>query len=278
MLPLLKLGQAVFATHWNGDEELRSYIKTSKQAAQVLSLSLSETTIQDICAAFPEDFDVQFQAALQDLYKNPDQCADKTKELLAVSPAHPCLYAMLAIASQAKPAEAAMAMEKQLEIWPDEPDWHAIAGSLYEQQAEYDLAAKHLEEAIRILPKQAQYWQTLGDIKVLEKDFHAARDYFGKAIELFPDNPEVLASLAVINQQLGEYHTAIECLRKAEELDPQNPEYGEAIAECYLAIKDYSSALEQAQRTLQSKPRSPRALLAKIKSLMGKRQFDEARP
>ena len=277
MLPALKIGQAVFTSRWDNEDELKADIKTSRQAAQVLSVQLSDEAIDTICAAFPEDFEVQFQAALQILYRNPDLCAEKAAALLAKAPKNPCLYALQALANQAEPEIATEAMEKALEIWPDEPDWHAIAGALYEQQERYDEAAQHLEEALRIQPKQAHYWQMLGDIKVLEKDYHAARDYFSKAIELFPDNAEALSALAVINQQLGEYQAAIACLKQAEQLDPENKLYAQQIAECYLALKDYNAALEQAESALQADPRSVSALLTKIKALIGKRQYDQAR-
>jgi tetratricopeptide (TPR) repeat protein len=277
MLPALKIGQAMFNSRWDNEDELTSYVKTSRQAAQVLSVQLSDDAIDIICAAFPEDFEVQFQAALQILYRNPNRCVENASELIAKAPGNPCLYALQALASQADPKRAVEAMEKALEIWLDEPDWHAIAGALYEQQERYDLAAQHLEEALRIQPKQAHYWQMLGDIKVLEKDYHAARDYFSKAIELFPDNAEALSALAVINQQLGEYQAAIACLKQAQQLDPENKLYAEQISECYLALKDYNAALEQAERALQADPRSTQALLTKIKTLIGKRQYDQAR-
>lgn len=44
-----------------------------------------------------------------------------------------------------------------------------------------------------------------------------------------------------------------------------------------LSLKDYSAALEQAERALQADPRSVSALLTKIKALIGKRQYDQAR-
>jgi len=132
-------------------------------------VQLSDEAISAICNAFPQDIEVQFQAALQQLYKNPAFCAEKAAQLLETAPDNPKLYALLALANQAEPEKAAEAIEKALEIWPDEPDWHAIAGMLYEQQEHYDMAARHLEDALRIQPKQARYWQMLGDIKVLEK-------------------------------------------------------------------------------------------------------------
>lgn len=277
MLPTLKIGQAVFTGRWNEGEELKQLVRNSRQAAQVLSVQIDTETIKDITAAFPEDFDVAYQEAILQLFKNPAVCAQKAVNLLESQPKNPCVHAMLAIAQQADPEKAANAIEQALEIWPDEPDWHAIAGSFYENSGVYDKAAKHIEDALHILPKSAQYWQMLGDVKVQEKDYHAARDYFTKAIELFPGDPDALFSLAVINQQLGEYQAAIQCLREVESIDPGKSIYGETIAESHFAMQDYPAAEEQANRVLQLNARSSRALLVKIKALMKRRQYEEAK-
>ncbi|MEL7645677.1 MAG: tetratricopeptide repeat protein, partial [Anaerolineaceae bacterium] len=277
MLPTLKIGQALFSGRWNDGEELKLLVRDSRQAAQALSVQLDSDAIKNISAAFPEAFDVAFQETVLLLYKNPAACAEKAKSLLVKQPDNPWLYTMLAIARQAEPEKAAVAIEKALEIWPDEPDWHAIAGTFHEQSGAYEKAAKHLEDAIHILPKSAQYWQQLGDIKVLEKDYHSARDYFTKANELFPGDPEALFSLAVINQQLGEHQAAIQCLREVETLDPGKTIYAESIAESLFAMQDYQAAEEQANRVLQTDAYSSRALQLKAKALMKQRRYEEAK-
>ncbi|MFZ3069554.1 MAG: tetratricopeptide repeat protein [Anaerolineaceae bacterium] len=277
MIPTLKIGQALFKGHWNEADEIKQYVKTDRQAAQVLSVQLNADSVKDIQVAFKDAFDVKFQESIQLLYKKPSACANKAQNMLSTHPENPLLHCLVALAKQNNPEQAVEAMEGALAIWSDEPDWHAIAGTFYEQIGQYPKAANHLEDAIRIMPKEAQYWQMLGDIKVLEKDYHAAKDYFGKATDLFPDNPEALTSLAIINQQLGEHQVAIQCLRKAEELEPENPMYGEAIAESFLARQEYQPALEEADQVLQTHPDSSRALQTKVKALMGKRQYEEAR-
>jgi len=277
ILPTLKIGQALFSGRWNDNEELKPLVRTSRQAAQALSVQLDSEVIKNICAAFPEDFEVAFQELVLLLYKNPAACAQKAESLLEKYPTNPQLAMILAIARQSEPERAAEAVEKALAIWSDEPDWHAIAGTFYEQSGAYEKAAQHLEDAIHILPKSAQYWQMLGDIKVQEKDYHAARDYFTKANELFPGDSEALFSLALINQQLGEHQAAIQCLREVEALDPGKTVYGETIAESYLAMQDYQTAEEQANRVLQVNGHSTRALQVKTKSLMKRRQYEDAK-
>lgn len=47
-----KIGQAVFTSRWDNEDELKTYIKTSRQAAQVLSVQLSDEAIDTMyCCA-----------------------------------------------------------------------------------------------------------------------------------------------------------------------------------------------------------------------------------
>jgi superkiller protein 3 len=197
--------------------------------------------------------------------------------LLESQPENPVLHALQAIATRNQPLMAAESFERALAIWPDEPEWHAMAAMMHQDAGQYPQAAKHLEEAIRIAPKDAQYWQMLGDVKLLEKDYHAAKDYFGKATDLFPSNPEALHSLAIINQQLGEHQIAIQCLRKASQLDPGNLLYEEGIAQSLLARQELPEAMRQADAILKIDPKNETAWQVKVKALLKSNKPEEAR-
>lgn len=277
MLPVLKIGQAIFEGRWQDGAELSQFVKSGKQAAQVLSVLVNEETIKEIAVSFPQDYDVTLQQAILLLHDQPEKSAELASELLTKNPGRPLLYAIEALASRDDPALAAETLESALAIWPDETGWHALAATFYTDAKMYPEAASHLEDALRLAPKNAQYWQMLGDVKLLEKDYHAAKDYFGKATDLFPGNPEALESLAIINQRLGEHLVAIQCLQKAAQLDPENPAYGEAIAESLLAKKEFSQALNQAETVLQAHPNSQRALQVKAQALVANSQPGEAR-
>ena len=277
LLPTLKINQALKNGHWAEENDLHKLVTNGKQAAQVLSVLVDEKSIADILSGFSKDPDVNFQQAIQNLHIDPKVSAIIAGKLLELQPENPVLHALKAIATRNQPLVAAEALETALAIWPDEPDWHAMAATMLQDAGQYPQAAKHLEEAIRIAPKDAQYWQMLGDVKMLEKDYHAAKDYFGKATDLFPSNPEALHSLAIINQQLGEHQIAIQCLRKASQLDPGNILYEEGIAHSLLAKQELTEAVRQADAILKTDPKNETAWQVKVKALLKSNKPEEAR-
>ena len=277
LLPTLKISQALKNGHWSEENDLHKLITNGKQAAQVLSVLVDDASIADILSGFSKNADVNFQQAIQSLHSDPGKSAAIALKLLEFQPEDPALHILHAIASRKNPLLAAESAETALATWPDEPDWHALAATMYQDAGKYPEAAKHLEEAIRIAPKEAQYWQMLGDVKLLEKDYHAAKDYFGKATDLFPSNPEALHSLAIINQQLGEHQIAIQCLRKASQLDPGNILYEEGIAHSLLARQDLPEAVQQADAILKTDPKNEIAWQVKVKALLKSSKPEEAR-
>ena len=277
LLPTLKINQALKNGHWSEENNLHKLITNGKQAAQVLSVLVDDASIADVLSGFSKDADVSLQQAIQNLHTDPDTSAKIAAKLLESQPDNPVVHALQAIAIRNNPLQAAESIETALSIWPDEPDWHAMAATMRLDAGQYPEAAKHLEEAIRIVPKNAQYWQMLGDVKLLEKDYHAAKDYFGKATDLFPSNPEALHSLAVINQQLGEHQIAIQCLRKASQLDPGNILYDEGIAQSLLARLELPEAMRQADAILKNDPKNEIAWHVKVKAFLKSNKPEEAR-
>ena len=277
LLPTLKINQALKSGHWSEENDLHKLVTNGKQAAQVLSVLVDESSIAAILSGFSKDTDVNFQQAIQSLHTEPETSALIASKLLETQPENPALHVLRAIAIKNEPVSAAESLETALAIWPDEPDWHAMAATMHQDAGQYPKAAKHLEEAIRIAPKDAQYWQMLGDVKMLEKDYHAAKDYFGKATDLFPSNPEALHSLAIINQQLGEHQIAIQCLRKASQLDPGNILYDEGIAQSLLSKQELPDALRQADAILKTDPKNETAWHVKVKALLKSNKPEEAR-
>ncbi|MFA5611661.1 MAG: tetratricopeptide repeat protein [Anaerolineaceae bacterium] len=269
LMPELKIGQAVLGGHWDDENKMSQLVNTGRQAAQVLSVLVNPERIDAILGAYEDDVEVLIQSAIMNLHPDPAYSAAIAQSLLEDKPDNPILLAIHAFATRDQPKLAATIIERALQIWPDEPDWHVYAANMYQDASLYPEAAAHLEAALRVSPKTAHYWQLLGDVKLLEKDYHAAKDYFGKASDLFPGNPEALDSLAKINQQLGEHQIAIQCWQKAAQLAPENPEYVVSMAVSHLARKDYDSAVREINHALKKSPDHPVALLIKAKAEIG---------
>ena len=273
----LKIGQAVFMGHWDDENKMSQLINSGRQAAQVLSVLVNPDRIEAILTAFEEDPQVLTQNAILNLHLDPAYSAAIAHDLLEKTPQDPILLAIAAFANRDQPEVAVESMEKALQVWSDEPEWHTFAATMYQDAGSYPQAAEHLEDALRIAPKSAHYWQLLGDVKLLEKDYHAAKDYFGKASDLFPENPEALDSLAQINQQLGEHQIAIQCWQKAAQLEPENPEYSVSIAESCLAKGDIDLATQAINQALKRHPDHPKALLLKAQTEMAVDNLNLAR-
>lgn len=269
----LKIGQAVLSGHWHDENKMSQLVNTGSQAAQVLSVLVNPERVESILDAFGDDAEVLFQSAIMNLPSDPAYSAAIAQSLLKDNSDHPILLAIQAFATREQPRLAAATMEKALQVWPDEPDWHVFAANMHQDAGQYPEAAAHLEAALRVSPKMAHYWQLLGDVKLLEKDYHAAKDYFGKASDLFPENPEALDSLAKINQRLGEHQIAIQCWQKAAQLAPENPEYIISMAQSHLARKDYDLAVQEINQVLKKSPDLPAALLIKAKAEIGLENF-----
>jgi tetratricopeptide (TPR) repeat protein len=265
----LKIGQAVFNGHWDDENKMSQLINSGRQAAQVLSVLVNPERVDAIMNAYDDDPQVLTQSAILNLHPDPAYSAAVARDLLEKAPEDPVLLAIQALATRNQPLSAAETIEKALQVWSDEPEWHTFAATMYQDAGMYPEAAAHLEDALRISPKNAQYWQLLGDVKLLEKDYHAAKDYFGKASDLFPGNPEALDSLARINQQLGEHQIAIQCWQKAAQFEPENPEYFVSMAESYLARNDFEQATQAVSKALKQCPDHPKALLLKAKAEIG---------
>ena len=264
----LKIGQAVFSCHWDDENKMSQLINSGRQAAQVLSVLVNPERVEAILSAYDDDPQVLVQSAILNLHSDPTYSAAIAHALLEKTPQDPIILAIEAFATQDQPEVSIESMEKALQVWSNEPEWHTFAATMYLDAGKYSEAAAHLEEALRLSPKSAHYWQLLGDVKLLEKDYHAAKDYFGKAADLFPENPEALDSLARINQQLGEHQIAIQCWQKAAQLEPENPEYYVSIAESCLAKNDIDLATQALNHALKIYPDHPKALLLKAQTEM----------
>lgn len=276
LLPVLKVGQAIFGGHWNDDQALEESVLNPIQAAGVLSVLVNREQINKIMTAFGDQPEVLEQKAILNLHNESNDSAEIAGQLLEKDADNPVLKAIKAFALRNDPEKAIEAIEDALAIWPDEPEWHVFASNMYQDAKDYPLAASHLEDALQIVPKSAHYWQLLGDVKLLEKDYHAAKDYFGKASDLFPNNPDALNSLAKINQQLGEHQIAIQCWQKAHQLNPENPVYQTSIAQSHLARKEFEQTIQLAEDVLQNHPSNEQAFLLIASAQMQSGKISEA--
>jgi tetratricopeptide (TPR) repeat protein len=274
--PVLRLSQAVIQGGWQRGGSLLSLVKTPRQAALALSLSQNVAITEQIAKSLPDDPLVQFQYGMCLLTDQPSQAYQVARTLTQNQSPNPLAHALAAYASLDDAKLSLAQFEAGLELWDDEPDWHAQAGILLESLKRFTEAAGNLEKAIQFDPENADYWQILGNIKVDERDFEGAKDYFNKAVKRFPDNAKALENLALINQHMGQYATAIASLQKASILEPKTSRYREKLTQLYFDMGNYQAAIDEANRILVDSEDNPSALLVKVRVYIKRKIFEEA--
>jgi len=270
-------GLVIFSENRYKDTELEKLIKDAKDSIHLLPYISDNKTVKSIVKAFSDNVGVAFQYALLLCTTDPNQSFQIAQKLIEKDPNSPVLYALKSFASQDDSELAIEAIEIALNIWPDEPEWHAFAAQLYREKELYEDAAKHLEQSIAIDPDRAHYWQALGEIKLEEKDLLAAKSYFAKASEIFPDNPKTLVALSRINSRMGNLLAAIKSLQIAEQNDSSNVTYSEDIANLYFSHNEIDKAIEKANTILLHHPESIKAKVILIKSYLKNHLLDKAK-
>jgi len=270
-------GLVIFSENRYKDTELEKLIKDAKDSIHLLPYISDNKTVKSIVKAFSDNVGVAFQYALLLCTTDPNQSFQIAQKLIEKDPNSPVLYALKSFASQDDSELAIEAIEIALNIWPDEPEWHAFAAQLYREKELFEDAAKHLEQSIAIDPDRAHYWQALGEIKLEEKDLLAAKSYFAKASEIFPDNPKTLVALSRINSRMGNLLAAIKSLQIAEQNDSSNVTYSEDIANLYFSHNEIDKAIEKANTILLHHPESIKAKVILIKSYLKNHLLDKAK-
>ncbi len=274
--PVLRLSQAVIQGGWQRGGSLLSLVNTPNQAAVALSICRDAAVTDQIAKSLPDDPQVQFQYGLGILAGQTFDAYPSASELTKTQSANPLVHALAAYASLKERKTSLAHFEDALELWDDEPDWHAQAGIHLQGLKRFAEAAAHLEKAIQLDPENADYWQILGNIKVDERDFDGAKEYFNKAVKRFPDNAKALENLALINQHMGQYDAAAVSLQKATILEPKTSRYREKLTQLYFEVGDYQAAIDEANRILVDEEDNPSALLVKVKIYVKRKIFEEA--
>ncbi|MFC2042787.1 tetratricopeptide repeat protein [Chloroflexota bacterium] len=175
------------------------------------------------------------------------------------------------------------AVQSALEIWPDEPNWCALASEIFRSRDEKiglpDLseAVKYLEKAVKLEPKQMPLYMHLGQVYLESGDSVQAMQVLEQATRLNPDHSEAWVQLAEAQLAAGRLDLAVESTNQALEnadnpikpllllgeieLQSGNPKSAYKIVQSVLSIEpDHSDALLLLIRILVSLDRSEEAI------------------
>ncbi|HZW05261.1 MAG TPA: tetratricopeptide repeat protein, partial [Anaerolineaceae bacterium] len=270
-------GEAVFAPSAETVRALEGVVESPEDAAALLAATRRAGTGRDRIALknqFAYSVPVLAQWSLTALQaKNTEEAmaAQKVVERAPRNPLWHVLYAQTAeIACELQFAYESLKIA--LDIWSDEPRWHAWAAELSQLTGEPAEAVEHWEQAGELDPANLSYAYQLG-LVYTENGSHArAIETLTRVCERHPHDLNAWIALAVAQKSAGQLEAALESAREAGSLEGGSLQALVLAGEITLAMGDPNGALEMAQQALDADPVHEGAILLQCQSL---EQMDE---
>ena len=131
--------------------------------------------------------------------------------------------AALVAASENDQAAQREALQKVMDMYPQDERTHVGMANFLIGIQEFQSAAEHFEKAVKIAPDFASAHNALGYAYRNLEDFDSARGSFERYVELIPDQANPYDSLAELLMEMGNYDESIENYRKALEINRNFP-------------------------------------------------------
>ena len=160
-----------------------------------------------------------------------------------------------------------------LEHYPDYPNLHHLAGTIFNIQGNVECAILHFEALVRIYPDNIDYLKTLSSL-LFRTDDERCIEIQQKIVNMQPDNSE--ASSLLIQYYQHFQLDPIEPIKKAFENDPTNIANALRYGKEALIIGQYDEALKAFNAVLKVDPNHLEALEQKAKSYEGLNKTTDA--
>ncbi len=134
------------------------------------------------------------------------------------------------------------------------PEYLASLGTTLQQQGRYEEALKALDKAVQLSPDDAELWRHLGDILVQLKRFDQALLSFQHVLKLDPHHQDALYKSGALLNQFGRYEEAIAHLDLSAEVLPNHAPTLQARARTLYNLKRLEESLAEGRRAHQLDP------------------------
>jgi len=195
------------------------------------------------------------------LESDPETSAADATRLLEIDPADPVALALKAYASQDDPFAAFEAIEKALDTWNNEPDWHALAASLSQALGNPQGRINHTLELIKLFPDSSEQQISAGSAYLDSGQADGAIHCLKRATLLDPADKTAWMLLGQSYHQAGNNDEALSALVKAIAIDPDDIEPLLLSGRIALASDAFDVAQASARQVMVLNPEEPRGLL-----------------
>lgn len=273
----IKRGRLAFENSEENFQELARIAETPEECAALMASlrrrNLAAKTIE-LAIQYPQHPEVLAELALAQIKTNPEDAQMTAEHLVEISPADPIHLAVLALTATKNGdwPRALEALENALQIWPEEPEWHAWAAEIAEKIGAGRARQTHLEQAFALQPNRMIHALALGKIYNANQQYAKAASILRRAIEITANHPEIWMELAKALVGSGEHREALECAGKAAEIQPEDLQPILLSGEIAMAMGKLDWALAYAQEAfkLSSHNESAILFLSKVLEKRGK--------
>lgn len=165
-----------------------------------------------------------------------------------------------------RPSEAALVLEKLLDLRPDDPEVHKDLGNVLKEQGDLDAAIDAYGTAIRLNPSFAQAHINLGLAHHEKGDLDAATSAFHEAIRLDPGKPEAHYNLGISLDEQGSLRAAISAYERALQLRPNYADAHNNLASTLLLAGDYAAGWKEYEYRFDPADSAQASFRAKLKT------------
>ncbi len=192
-----------------------------------------------------------------------DECIALAESLKGTRAAAAPLFAVLGEAHLKKgDARAAVtALQKAVELSPDEPAYHFALGAawLKQKRPDIDAAEQSFRRFLKLRPDDAQGQLHLGYVLLKQKRQVEAREWLEKIVRANAGSPEAFYYLGLIAQGEDDDARAVELFGKSIQLAPSYVHAHVALGATYLKLKDYDRARRSLEAGVRFGPEDPKA-------------------
>ena len=216
-----------------------------------------------LAAEYPQQPVVLAELALAQIEVDPQEALLTARHLAEISPADPINLIILATIADrlGEETEALSALENSLQIWPDEPAWHAWAARLAEKVHAARVCQSHWEQALTLNPSRIDYALALGKTYNTNQLWNKAVAVLKRAVDVESENPQIWMELAEAQLGAGELDGALDSADKSAGLLPEDVKPLLLCGKIALAMGKLDWALAYAQEAYKTDVRDESTVL-----------------
>jgi tetratricopeptide (TPR) repeat protein len=177
------------------------------------------------------------------------------QKLLAADPSHAGgLHLMGLIALHNRQNDHALEWIARAIAQDPKPDYLACLATALARRGRHDEALKALDKAVQLAPDNAALWKQLGDALLQLRRYDHALLAFQHVLKLDPSGQDAAYKSGVLLHDAGRFVEAVSCLDLCDELLPNHAPTLQARARALLALRKFEPALSDNLRANALQP------------------------